>query len=353
MAGKNEKLHGFDECIIIPIKLYDKLNNSKNNLGKITKLRTKMDKARNGGKLEKILLDENIGTPDLKMKMYNQTKKLNTRTRNRGVSKTESKEDNKGVKRRNAQVEKGKDEMDLSSTLPVHTQSIGKRIINAYIKENRDKIDWDGDTLELILDGEPQTGTNIVKLLRYVLDDDENRYRFAPYKIKEFRDALKEVGVPDGWLNTTNERKGEREKESRFYTRFSPSMTSTIRKRKIGEGSMENEEYFTLTEGDSGENSEQEEDSGEITFKGQNYGADYRWPGIGVTGETGGKRLEEESLNKGISEERPENIIKSVDLKGETSRARPRTRSVSRSAKKKERKGKTKEPNLNQWEGFE
>ena len=97
---------------------------------------------------------------------------------------------------------KFQDLLDQFESLGLQQHPILKRILWEYIRRFSDKIDWKEDTYELVIDGHVVPGTNIARVLHFLLRPETFNYR-APPGTARLKEKLVEVGVPLGWLHYT------------------------------------------------------------------------------------------------------------------------------------------------------
>ena len=145
---------GYEESVIIPLELYKK---------ECTK-----DKK---NEAEKILNREDIPA-DIKIKLFDQA---------RWQKVTKKKKETK-------------EERILSShalnQIPIAVQPFVRNIVQLYINKNRNVIDWDPKTFELIIDGQLRFGSNIIRSFQNIMRGREDI----------LKEKLLEIGVPREWL---------------------------------------------------------------------------------------------------------------------------------------------------------
>ena len=141
---------------------------------------------------------------------------------------------------------------EVTRSLPQYAQVLGKRIIIQFIMKNKKSVNWDKETLEVILNGKIERGTNILKILRFLLSDNEDeKVTTIPLKTEEFRESLLDIGVPESWLmKVENEKEISEEEEDNNDVVVVTSVPPVGKKQttSIGSTVYDGETYFTGTE---------------------------------------------------------------------------------------------------------
>lgn len=91
---------------------------------------------------------------------------------------------------------------NIVTSFQIETQPFVRSILARYIERNKNSLDWDDDSKELLINGQKREGTNIIKLLKYLMHEniDEND---VPIGLEEFKKVLLNVGVPLVWFAST------------------------------------------------------------------------------------------------------------------------------------------------------
>ena len=220
----SNRLPGFEECIIVPLELFDKkkfcISTPTNPVVKIQQQHQEKPPSSSvmasatentpstdiedtstyeGMSSKEILVSEKMDNvpSDLKMKLYKQAKwreeipKPPKTTTSSLSSKVTYNLDRENVK-------------NLLESIPTYARSIVEKIIVHYIDKNEHIVSWDPETLNILVDNIVHADTNIVRILRYLTIDPFMHnvdYKSAPNGTKLFRKKLVEIGVPETWLN--------------------------------------------------------------------------------------------------------------------------------------------------------
>lgn len=162
----------FRESVIIPLELFKKCNLQKE------------DNA--------ILRDVNLPS-DVKMKLYNQEKKIEK-------MRTSDKDPEPHLQ---------EDHSFIINAVPLHLQPYVQSILKV-INSRKEAIRWNQE-LEVVIDGKPFSNSNIVDLFKFITkslvvtaDTD------LPIAAREFYNKLLEIGIPKSWIKATFPRRTNR-----------------------------------------------------------------------------------------------------------------------------------------------
>lgn len=148
---------GYEESVIIPLELY------KNDCTKVQK-----------NEAEKILKRDDIPT-DIKIKLFDQARWRKT---NKVKKEAKEKEDRTLPS-------------DAIEQIPIAVQPFVRNIVQQYMNKHRSAIDWDPQTFELIINGEHQPGSNIIRSFQNIMRGKEDI----------LKEKLLVIGVPREWLS--------------------------------------------------------------------------------------------------------------------------------------------------------
>ena len=154
-----KNLPTFEECVVVPLELYQQ---------QFRKIKSTS---------EKILTNPSL-TPDLKMKLFDNSKRLHV-----------------------PETSQETDPENIINQFPSHNQFIVRQIMENFVRKNKPLIDWNPDTFEIILDGKEIPGTNFVNSMKSILASSQNNPKGTDY----LRDRLVRIGVPREWLTQTPE----------------------------------------------------------------------------------------------------------------------------------------------------
>ncbi len=236
-SKKKKDLIGFEECIIIPLKTFEKLcinfDIHDNNSGTIPNVLSVSDKLSinridehyasrevpptpmdmikiaadqmNKMKSTNILKLEADLPADLKIKLFNQAKWKESKT-----PISSGNDLKKQIRGLNERVNTTKQLKNIIESLPTYAQSIVEKIITQFIETHKNIVSWDTNTLEIIIDSQVIEDTNAANILRYLTLDKfmhniENIDIPPPNGIRLFREKLISIGVPESWLNNIKE----------------------------------------------------------------------------------------------------------------------------------------------------
>lgn len=90
------------------------------------------------------------------------------------------------------------------NSFQIENQPFVRSILTRYVERNKQQLDWDDNSKEIIVDGEYRRGTNIVSILKHLMR--ESKDRAAPSGSVEVKKILLNIGVPLEWFVITGRR---------------------------------------------------------------------------------------------------------------------------------------------------
>lgn len=154
---------------------------------------------------EKILEDSSLPI-DVKLKLYNQSQRLQTKEREEGIRTT----NNNG----NSAKTLREDTSYIVDTLPEKYQPYVRSILEK-IKENSNEIGWNED-LEIRINGKPYPNSNIIHLLKFIMKNlIVTNETDKPIGASDFVQKLKDIGVPRSWIRVSFTRQSSRKSKKR------------------------------------------------------------------------------------------------------------------------------------------
>lgn len=78
--------------------------------------------------------------------------------------------------------------------LQIKDQPFVKSILEQYINKNRNVVSWIPDTLELVIEGQRQTNSNIVRAFQNIMQGKVDEIS------RVLKEKLLEIGVPQDWM---------------------------------------------------------------------------------------------------------------------------------------------------------
>ena len=164
----------YKEAVIVPLEVFNKCNfNPKEK---------ELPPQKTGG----ILNDETL-PPDIKIKLYNQKKKLTKRPLPEPQLVQIKKE-----------AEAPSEDIILNQ-FPLRTRPVVNLILK-YMKDSRGILSWT-DNLEIVIEGETIQDSNIIQLLRFVTNSlTITSAKDIPVGAEDFVDTLVDIGVPKAYI---------------------------------------------------------------------------------------------------------------------------------------------------------
>ncbi len=138
--------------------------------------------------VETLMKYKRLGMPDLQLKRADQQRHLEREKTSRTAADIANRE-----------VSFSKE--DVLNGVQDDKREVVRDIITTYVDRNRHKIDWTGSG-ELIINGEVHPNTNVLKLFRFLMDDEvtSTEKRTVPRGTFALLEELLNVGVPVHWI---------------------------------------------------------------------------------------------------------------------------------------------------------
>ena len=172
----------FSEAIIIPYEMFRKCKFTRDD----------------GDSPSKTILTDSTLSPDVKLKLYNQQRQLQT-----------TDDPNSKKKESYPKADATDDTSYIVDLMPEKDQPYINSILNK-IRDNSEEISWNNN-MEIRIDGKPYPGSNIIQLLKYIIKDLViTRGADVPKGADNFIHKLKGIGIPKSWIRIPNVRQSAR-----------------------------------------------------------------------------------------------------------------------------------------------
>lgn len=243
----------FKVCIIIPLEVYEKecaLKAKQQNTNNQANKNLNILNHDNYKRSKDILRAVNLTTVE-KMKLFDQQfAREESRKRSRRFT-TEN--PIVSVKKQSPRSTRHKYD-DMVSRFQIEKQPFVRSILTDYIRPHKNSVDWDPGNKEIILSGSRIHSSDIIKALKYILDDEGVSVKgHPPIGTEQLFERLMNLGVPRVW-----------------FGRFS-SVSSAVDKQETSSGEEEEEEDGSIDDqpliSPLEENESDSDDDDEISFK--------------------------------------------------------------------------------------
>ena len=166
----------YKEAVIVPLEVFNKCNFNP------------QEKELPPQKTGDILNDKTL-PPDVKIKLYNQKKKLTKRP----LPEPQLVQIKKEV-----EVEAPSEDIILNQ-FPLRTKPVVNLILK-YMKDSRGILSWT-DNLEIVIEGDTIQDSNLIQLLRFVTNSlTITSAKDIPVGAEDFVDTLVNIGVPKAYI---------------------------------------------------------------------------------------------------------------------------------------------------------